>query len=293
MGVTPVAPAVTESEAASAGPLLMVPILFHVEQVRRETADTLTLTLKPAEGGTTLRFTPGQFNMLYRFGLGEVPISISGDPSRPDRVVHTLRAVGTVTKGLASLRPGEAVGVRGPFGAGWPMEAARGKDVVVVAGGIGLAPLRPAIYHLLARRQDYGRVVLLYGARTPGDLLYRRELERWRGRFDVDVLVTVDRGDAGWRGHVGVATTLFTRAFFDADDCVAMVCGPEVMMRFTVAELKARGIPDDRIYLSMERNMKCALGFCGHCQFGPVFVCKDGPVFRYDRIKAFFGKREI
>lgn len=271
----------------------MVPTLFEVERIRRETPDAFTLTLRPAESGSLFPFAPGQFNMLYRFGVGEVPISISGDPAKVERLVHTIRAVGAVTRGLASLRPGEAVGVRGPFGRGWPMEEARGKDVVIVAGGIGIAPLRPAIYELLRRRQQYGRVVLLYGARTPRDLLYRQELERWRGRFDVDVLVTVDRGDADWRGHVGVVTTLFPWASFDAGDCMAMVCGPEVMMRFTVAELRARGVPDDRIYLSLERNMKCAVGLCGHCQFGPFFVCRDGPVFRYDRIKPFFGKREI
>lgn len=277
----------------STPPNPFLPAFFRVERVRRETPDTFTLTLRPPQDGASFRFVPGQFNMLWRFGVGEVPISISGDPARPQSLVHTLRAVGAVTRSLAALKPGETVGVRGPFGSGWPADAARGKDVVVVAGGIGLAPLRPLIYLLLARRQEYGRVVLLYGARTPADLLYRRELEQWRGRFDVDVLVTVDRADAGWRGHVGVVTALFARCFFDPDECVAMVCGPEVMMRFTVAQLQARGVGDDRIYLSMERNMKCAVGFCGHCQFGPTFVCRDGPVFRYDRIRAFFGKREM
>jgi NAD(P)H-flavin reductase len=170
---------------------------------------------------------------------------------------------------------------------------AEGNDVVIVAGGIGLAPLRPALYSLLARREKYGRVVLLYGARTPTDILYRRELEQWRARFDLEVYATVDRAMSGWRGNVGVVTALVPRAPFDALNTVAMVCGPEVMMRFTVLELQKRGVAADSIFLSLERNMKCAVGFCGHCQLGPVFVCKDGPVFRYDRVKDWLARWEV
>jgi len=210
-----------------------------------------------------------------------VPISISGDPSRPRTLVHTTRAVGTVTRRMRQLKRGDALGVRGPFGTSWPIEAARGNDIVLVAGSIGLAPLRPAIYELLAQREKYGKVVLLYGTRSPADMLFRKELEQWRARFDLDVYVTVDRAMGGWRGNVGVVTNLIPRAPFDALSASAFVCGPEVMMRYTASELQKRGIKTERVHLSMERNMKCAIGFCGHCQLGPKFVCKDGPVFAW------------
>ena len=272
----------------------MLPQQYRVVRRWRETRDTATLALAPVDERDGVGpFVAGQFNMLYVFGVGEVPISVSGDPTRPRPLVHTVRAVGAVTQGLCALRPGDVVGVRGPFGSGWPVEEAAGSDVVLVAGGLGLAPLRPALYHLLAHRGRYGRVVLLYGARTPGDLLYRREVARWAARADLWLGVTVDRGDGGWRGHVGVVTRLIPGAAFDPADAVALVCGPEVMMRFTVAELLKRGVPEERVWLSLERNMKCAVGFCGHCQFGPAFVCKDGPVFRYDRVRALLGVREV
>jgi NAD(P)H-flavin reductase len=287
----------------------MVPVPYRVLRVRRETKDTFTLELEPlpqpltspvpspftergAEGG--VRFAPGQFTMLYLFGVGEVPISISGDPAHPELLVHTVRAVGTVTKALCRLKRGDILGVRGPFGSSWPMAEAVGNDILIVAGGVGLAPLRPAIYHILSHRGEYGRVVVLYGTRTPGDMLYKKELVQWRGRFDIQVEVTVDaaRPDE-WRGNVGVVTTLIPRAQFDPYHVTALVCGPEVMMRFAILELQKRGLPENQIYISMERNMKCAVGFCGHCQYGPHFVCKDGPVFRFDKVKEIFGKREI
>jgi NAD(P)H-flavin reductase len=271
----------------------MLPTQFRVRRKRRETYDTFTLELEPLNGTDGLAFAAGQFNMLYVFGVGEVPISISGDPTQPQTVAHTVRAVGTVTTALRNLRPGDVVGVRGPFGTPWPVEEAAGSDVVIVAGGIGLAPLRPALYHLLANRDRYGKVVLLYGARTPEDLLYKRELQKWRGRFDLDVEITVDSATGEWRGNVGVVTTLIPRAPFDPLHTVALVCGPEIMMRFTVLELQKRGIALENIYISMERNMKCAVGFCGHCQFGPTFICKDGPVFRFDQIRPFFETREV
>jgi NAD(P)H-flavin reductase len=271
----------------------MLPRPYRVRQTIRETRDTFTLKLEPCEGSPDLCFDAGQFNMLYAFGVGEVPISISGDPSRPSEIVHTTRAVGAVTKAMQKLRRGDVIGVRGPFGTPWPVEESKGSDVVIVAGGIGLAPLRPALYQLLAAREKYGKVVLLYGTRSPADILFRKEVEQWRARFDLDVFVTVDRGLDQWRGSVGVVTTLIPRVHFDPQNSVAFVCGPELMMRFTLIELERRGITDDRIFVSMERNMKCAVGFCGHCQFGPTFICKDGPVFRYNSIKGLFGKREI
>jgi NAD(P)H-flavin reductase len=271
----------------------MVPAVVRVQGFVRETRDTFTLTLEPPTGGSrACPFQPGQFHMLYAFGIGEVPISMSGDPGDQGVLVHTIRAVGSVTNALCKLRPGDAVGMRGPFGSGWPLEAARGRDVVLVGGGIGLAPLRPVIYHLLRQREEYGRVVLLQGARSPQDLLYAAELEAWSRRPDLQVLVTVDQADAAWHGNVGLVTTLFARAQFDAPRTIGLLCGPEVMMRFAAREFGQRGVPEDRLYLSLERNMQCAIGFCGHCQFGLSFVCMDGPVFRYDRIRHFFSIRE-
>lgn len=271
----------------------MVPAVFRIARVRRETHDTFTLDLTPPASMGGFRFKPGQFNMLYVFGVGEVAISISGDPARPDVLTHTVRAVGVVTRAMQKLRVGDVVGVRGPFGAGWPVDRMVGSDIVVVAGGIGLAPLRPAIYEILANRERFGTFVLLCGTRTPADLLYTKELERWRSRFDLQVYVTVDHADASWRGNVGVVTTLVKRARFDPNQTVAMMCGPEVMMRFAAIELRTRGLQDDNVYVTMERNMKCAVGLCGHCQFGPTFICKDGPVFASTEIQHWFGRREI
>jgi NAD(P)H-flavin reductase len=271
----------------------MLPQLYHVQRMRREIPDTFTLELEPADGSDIPPFATGQFNMLYVFGVGEVPISISGDPAKRKPLVHTTRAVGTVTKAMRQLKPGDVIGVRGPFGSHWPIERAQGKDVVIVAGGIGLAPLRSALYQITAQREQYGKVALLYGARTPADILYRRELEHWRGRFDLEVYVTVDQAAVTWRGSVGVVTKLISRASFDPENTTVLVCGPEVMMRFTVAEFEKRGVASEHIYVSMERNMKCAVGFCGHCQYGPHFVCKDGPVFQYSRVQSLFTKREV
>lgn len=271
----------------------MLPQPFLVQHLRRETADTFTLTCSPPAGMPDLPFAPGQFNMLYAFGVGEAPISISGDPAHPGTLVHTIRAVGNVTKALCRLQRGASLGVRGPFGAPWPVAEVQGSDVLIIAGGLGLAPLRPALYYLLDHRLDYGNMELIYGARTPQDLLYRRELERWRGRFDLRVHVTVDAAGSDWRANVGVVTTIISRARFDPLHTVALICGPGVMMRFTVLELLNHGVKPENIYISMERNMKCGLGLCGHCQLGPTFICKDGPVFRYDRFKAWFDKREV
>jgi NAD(P)H-flavin reductase len=268
----------------------MVPRPCRIRRVVAETHDTFTLELD-AGGGTP--FQPGQFNMLYVFGVGEVPISVSGDPARPATLVHTTREVGTVTGAMRRLRRGAALGVRGPYGAGWPLAAAAGKDLVLIAGGIGLAPLRPVLYDIAARRDAFGTVVLLYGTRSPEDVLYRRELDGWRAAGRMHVAVSVDRATRAWPGDVGVVTTLIPRAPFDAARAVAFVCGPEIMMRFAAEALRKRGVDEAHIHLSMERNMKCAVGLCGHCQFGPSFVCKDGPVFPYARLKALLALREI
>lgn len=269
------------------------PVPCRVTKVVRESPDCWTLTLVPDDGTPRPAFLPGQFNMLYAFGVGEAPVSMSG-PVEDDRSwVHTIRAVGSVTRALCALRRGDTVGVRGPFGTPWPVADAEGRDIVVIAGGIGLAPLRPALYTLLAHRKRYGRVVLLHGARTPNDLLFRKELTAWRGRFDLNVSVTVDRAHDEWLGHVGLVTKLVRSAPFDAGDAIAMICGPEIMMRYAAAELAERGLAHDRIYVSMERSMKCGIGLCGHCQFGRDFVCIDGPVFRLDAVLRRLHLREL
>ena len=268
-----------------------LPQLYRVARVSRELSDTVTLDLAPLSGARPA-FAPGQFNMLYAFGIGEVAISMSGD-ARHDAFVHTVRDVGAVSGALTRLEPGAVIALRGPFGTPWPVEAAAGADVLMIAGGLGLAPLRPAIYHVLANRDRYGRVVILFGSRNPADMLYRHELEDWRRRLDVDIDVTVDHADRTWHGNVGVVPKLIARAAFDPSKAMALICGPEIMMRFTVNALRDAGVAPERIYVSMERNMKCAIGLCGHCQFGPAFVCKDGPVMRFDRIAHIFALREI
>jgi NAD(P)H-flavin reductase len=271
---------------------LYLPTPYRIRRRRRETLDTWTLDLGPTEGGEVLSFAPGQFTMVYAFGAGEVPISISGDPARTDRLVHTIRVAGATTQSICSVKRGGVLGVRGPYGTAWPVERGEGGDLVIAAGGIGLAPLRPALYAALARRDAYRRVVLLYGGRSPDQLLYPRELERWSDR-GVEVHVTVDRADEEWRGRVGVVTTLLEHADFDPATTTALVCGPEVMMRFTAAGLVASGVPSEQVHLSIERNMKCALGQCGRCQFGPVFVCGDGPVFSYAAIEPLLSVPEL
>lgn len=251
------------------------------------------MELEPTDGTDGLSFAPGQFNMVYGFGVGEVPISISGDPAKPEILVHTIRAVGAVTKALCKLKKFDAITIRGPYGTHWPVDDSIACDVVIVTGGVGLPPLRPAIYHLLSNRSQYGRIVLLYGARTPQDMLYTTELKRWRARFDVDVETTVDTAKSGWHGNVGVVTTLIPHTHFDPPNTKAFICGPEIMTRFTIMELKKRGVKTENIFVSLERNMKCGIGLCGHCQLGSKFVCREGPVFRYDQVQPFLTKREV
>ncbi|HVX42310.1 MAG TPA: FAD/NAD(P)-binding protein, partial [Mycobacteriales bacterium] len=239
----------------------MLPRPFRVVRSRRDTYDTVTLGLE-ALAGPPLEFDAGQFTMLGVPGAGEVPISISGDPRRPDVLEHTVRDAGGITRMLTAAGPGDRVTVRGPFGTGWQVRDGAGGDVVIVAGGIGLAPLRPALLEILARREAYERIVVLYGARTPADILFEPELEAWRGQLDLHVGVTVDSGSVDWRGRVGLVTTLIGGAEFDPAKALALVCGPEVMMRFVIADLIDRGMPGERVRLSMERDMACGVGLC-------------------------------
>lgn len=268
-----------------------LPVPLGVASVRQETTDTWTLTLDAGADG--FPFQPGQFTMLYEFGAGEVPISVSGDPARPASLVHTVRAVGSVTKSICAVREGDSLGVRGPFGRGWPVEEAEGQDLVLVAGGLGLAPLRPALYTALGARERFRRVVLLYGGRDPGNLLFRSELDRWEQADELECLTTVDVAGEEWRGRVGVVPGLIERADLDPASTIAFSCGPEVMMRFTVAALLDGGVDASRIYVSLERNMRCAVGHCGHCQLGGTFVCRDGPVFSWREIEPFLAVREL
>jgi NAD(P)H-flavin reductase len=270
----------------------MVPRRFTVTARRRDTHDTHTLELESLDGAP-LAFTPGQFTMLLAFGVGEVPISISGDPARPEVLQHTIRDVGSVSHALATAPPGAVLGVRGAFGTGWEVERGRGGDVVIVAGGIGLAPLRPAILQVTAARQDYGRVALLYGARSPEEILWADQQRTWAEQHDIDVQVTVDSGPHAWRGRVGLVTQLIERAAFDPVHALGLVCGPEVMMRHSARALVDRGMAPERLRLSMERNMKCGVGLCGHCQLREFFCCVDGPVLGYDRLASLMARAEL
>ena len=275
--------AVTAPEALLAS---MAPRPFVVTRRERETADTWTLELEPSNG-EPLPVEPGQFTMLYAFGIGEVPISVSGDPEGP--LVHTVRAVGAVTEAICAAELGALLGVRGPLGNSWPL--GEGGDAIVVAGGIGLAPLRGVVYELLRRRADFGEAVLLYGSRTPEELLFTGELERWRETLQVDV--TVDAAARGWEGKVGFVAKLVGSARFDPAAATAFVCGPEIMMKTSAEALIGRGVPPERIFVSMERNMQCGVGLCGHCQLGPTLICRDGPVYTYAELAPWLEAREL
>jgi NAD(P)H-flavin reductase len=282
---------VTSTTAVDSAP----PHPYRVVSRHVDTGDTVTLELEH-DAGPLPAFAAGQFAMLTAYGIGEVPISLSGvvdtGDGRARRLVHTLRAVGAVTHALHAMRPGGVVGVRGPYGTTWDVPSAAGRDVVVVAGGIGLAPLRPVIRAVDADRSRYGRLAVLVGVRTPADLLYAEELRRL-AEEDAEVAITVDRPDGPWSGHVGVVTTLIPHARFDPANSVAFVCGPDVMMRFAARALVAQGVPAERIRVSLERNMRCGVGWCGHCQLGPMLVCRDGPVVDYARAEPLMSVREL
>jgi NAD(P)H-flavin reductase len=282
-----------EMPPSACGSDQMLPRFLRIRRALKETHDTVTLEIDDSEAAP--RFAPGQFNMLYLFGAGEVAISISGSPDRPETLAHTIRAVGAVTAPLVHTRRGDLIGVRGPYGSAWPVDEAEktGCDLLLLAGGIGLAPLRPVIYEVLRRRRNFGQLIVLYGARSPGDLLYRKELAQWRAYPGVTVKLIVDHAAAGSSGRVGVLTDLLGAVEFDPSETIAMACGPEVMMRFAYRELVRRGVAPARVYLSLERNMKCAIGLCGHCQFGPLFICKDGPVFTAERVESLLGIGEL
>ena len=265
-----------------------------VEKIREaDDIHTYQLRLNDEEARRTFRFSAGQFNMVYLFGVGEVAISIVSDPDEPQLLGHTIRAVGRVTSAIAKLEAGEVLGIRGPFGQGWPLEAVRGQDVVIVTGGLGCAPVVGAIEYIFRRRQHYGSMKIIHGVKTPRDLLFHERFEAWGKNPDTEVLLASNRPDETWRHHVGVVTDLFERVPLDPAMTTVLMCGPEIMMRLGVPILMRRGIPSTAIYVSLERHMECGVGLCGHCQLGPYFLCKDGPVMRYDRVEPWLGRTGV
>jgi sulfhydrogenase subunit gamma (sulfur reductase) len=278
--------------------LMVNPYVIHpatiVEKIREaEDINTYRLQLVDEQTRKQFRFMAGQFNMVYLFGVGEVAISIVSDPDEPQFLDHTIRAVGRITKAIAALQPGDVLGIRGPFGQGWPLEEARGRNVVIVTGGLGCAPVVGAIEYIFRRRVQYGSVKILHGVKTPHDLLYRERFDAWRRHPDTEVLLTSDQPDKTWRYHVGVVTELFEQVSIDPAKSTVLMCGPEIMMRLGVPILIRRGIPEMAIYVSLERHMECGIGLCGHCQMGPYFLCKDGPVMRYDLVAQWLGRTGV
>jgi NAD(P)H-flavin reductase len=279
---------------ASPSDRLLEPVWAEITAITPEAEGICTYWLKFTDPAIQAAYTflPGQFNMIYLPGFGEAAISISSNSEDHTTVGHTIRFVGNVTRAISRLKVGDVVGVRGPFGAPWPMKEMEGHDVILACGGVGLPPLRPAIHYIMNHREQFGKVYLLYGARTPSDLIYPSEYKLWE-KAGIQVQVTVDRADDVWQGQVGVVPMLFYRFRMDAPNSVVLTCGPEIMIRFVVYEGLARRVPAENIYVSLERNMKCGQGSCGHCQLGPYFVCKDGPVFRFDALQPYFNVEEF
>ena len=272
-----------------------VPTLARIVDRRKETSNTTTYKLEivDKELRSRFRFLPGQFNMLYVFGVGEAAISISSDPDDTSTIAHTIRHVGSVTFAINNLQVGDTLGLRGPFGSNWPLHDCRGRDILLVSGGIGIAPLRPAVYQILKNRSDYGRFILLFGTRAEQDMLFKDEVKEWTQRKDFQVMTTVDYPDSEWVGPVGVVTNLLRRVRLDAGRTSVFVCGPRVMNRAAAHSFLSHHVPEEHIFVSLERNMQCGVGRCGHCQYGPKFVCKDGPVFSYAEVRELFGKAEV
>ncbi|MFY9268368.1 MAG: FAD/NAD(P)-binding protein [Candidatus Manganitrophaceae bacterium] len=273
----------------------LLPQQAEIVEKRREARGVYTYRLRLCDETIrrSYRFLPGQFNMVYLFGVGEVPISIVSDPSDPELLDHTIRIVGNVTDGLERLGKGEIIGLRGPYGSAWPLKEAEGKEVIIVTGGLGCAPVVSVINYIVQRRDAFGRLKILHGVKTPKDLLYRERFRAWKSIPNTEVYLTVDHPDRQWRYSVGVVTNLFSQIEVDLEKSLVMMCGPEIMMRYATRDLIGQGLSPERIYVSLERNMKCAVAFCGHCQLGPVFLCREGPVFRYDQVQKWIEKREL
>ena len=278
--------------------MLANPYLIHSARIvekKHESPDIVSFRLKLTDPDVQQNFVfqAGQFNMLYAFGVGEVAISIVSDPDEPGFLDHTIRIVGRTTQVMGRMSVGDSLGIRGPFGQGWPMEKAKGKDVLVITGGLGCAPVVGAIEYMFRRRSQYGTIKILHGVKAPPDLLYRERFDEWRKQPNTDVFLTSDEPGKTWHYHVGVVTELFDGIDFDSERTLVMMCGPEIMMRVSMNMLTHRGLRPDRMYVSLERHMECGIGLCGHCQLGPFFLCKDGPVMRLDRVMPFLGKGGI
>ncbi|RMH33649.1 MAG: Ni/Fe hydrogenase subunit gamma [Nitrospirae bacterium] len=276
----------------------MNPFVIHpavIKEKRQEAPEIVTFRLQLEDPAIRkqFRFEPGQFNMVYAFGVGEVAISIVSDPDHPRELDHTIRIVGRTTDVIGRMQPGDRLGIRGPFGKGWPMEEAKGSDILIVTGGLGCAPVVGAIEYIFRRRENYGMMNILHGVKAPHDLLYRERFDAWRAHPRTHVWLTSDEPGKTWHYHVGVVTELFDRVQFDPNHTFVMMCGPEIMMRVASHLLSQRGLTPDRMYVSLERHMACGIGLCGHCQLGPYFICKDGPVMRLDRILPWLGKSGI
>ena len=287
------APSSPTTGNAPANPYLIQPATIVEKTRAADGIDTYRLRFVDEQVRQNYRFTAGQFNMIYLFGVGEVAISIVSDPDESDFLDHTIRFAGRVTNAISRLQIGEALGIRGPFGQGWPLEEARGHDVVIATGGLGCAPVMGAIDYIFRRRRDYGHIKIIHGVKTPRDLLYQERFKAWRRQPDTEVLLASDQPDETWHHHVGVVTDLFERVPVDAAKTIVLMCGPEIMMRLGAPILLRRGIPATAVYVSLERHMECGIGFCGHCQMGPYLLCKDGPVMRYDRVEPWLGRTGV
>lgn len=265
---------------------------LEAEIVKREqdsaTIFTLHLRFTNPEHHQRFIFSPGQFNMLYLYGVGEVAISIVSDPERTNIFTHTIRAIGRVTKALQKLVPGDRIGVRGPYGNGWPLEQVKGKDIVIITGGVGCAPSISIIDYILARREQYGNLSILHGVKHSDDFIFRKRYAIWQKSLNTEIHIAADQAGPKWPWGLGYVTDMIDKIKLNSEDTIAMMCGPEMMMNTAVNALNKKGVPEHHIYLSMERNMECGIGQCGHCQYGVFFICKDGPVFAYSEIKSLF-----
>ena len=281
------------STAVQPNPYLIYPAT--IIDKRQETDHIVTFRMQLDESSLRKRFcfNAGQFNMLYAFGVGEVAISIVSDPDEPEFLDHTIRIVGRVTHVIGRMNKGDSLGIRGPFGQGWPMNEGKGNDVLIITGGLGCAPVVGAIEYMFRRREEYGSIKILHGVKAPKDLLYRERFEAWSRHPNTEVFLASDEPGTMWHDHVGVVTELFDHIDSNPEQTVVLMCGPEIMMRMAVKKLTQLGIPQHSIYVSLERHMECGIGLCGHCQLGPYFLCKDGPVMRYDAIASFLGKTGI
>lgn len=261
-----------------------------IERIQESnTVYTLRLELTDATARQSYQFAPGQFNMVYLYGVGEVAISIVSDPDQPETFSHTIRAVGRVTRALAKLQPGDSVGIRGPFGQGWPLDIARDQDVVVLTGGLGCAPVVAAIHYIIQRHAQFGRLYILQGVKHSDDFIFYQRYQQWMQAPNTQVMISADQASQGWPWFSGRILDQVQMLALDPKRTVVMMCGPEIMMRAAAEALLKKQVPEERIYLSMERNMECAMGHCGHCQYGGLFICKEGPVLAYPRIKPLFG----